>query len=101
MKNKKKIPKNFDPKTLTISHVGSRGEGISKLCTEFNNQEKNYNFSFSGIKTHINLLTKKNKVNDSFIRNVSASFQKTVSEIIISKLDTSIKLLNEKSIQIK
>ena len=30
-KKQKKLPKNFDPKTLTISHVGSRGEGISKL----------------------------------------------------------------------
>ena len=44
MKKQKKLPKNFDPKTLTISHVGSRGEGISKLCTEFNYQKKNYNF---------------------------------------------------------
>ena len=44
MKKQKKLPKNFDLKTLTISHVGSRGEGISKLCTEFNYQEKSYNF---------------------------------------------------------
>ena len=44
MKKQKKLPKNFDLKTLTISHVGSRGEGISKLCTEFNYQEKNYNY---------------------------------------------------------
>ena len=29
--NKNKLPKNFSPKTVEISHVGSKGEGTSKL----------------------------------------------------------------------
>jgi len=60
-------------------------------------KEKNFNFSFSGIKTHINLLTKKNKVDDIFIDNLSASFQKTMSEIIITKIKTGLMILKEKA----
>ena len=41
-------------------------------------KEKNFNFSFSGIKTHINLLTKKNKIDKKFIQDLSASFQKNI-----------------------
>ena len=63
--------------------------------------EKNFNFSFSGIKTHINLLTKKNKLDKLFIRNLSASFQKTIAEIIVAKLTKGIHLLNKKNIFIK
>lgn len=44
MKKQTSLPKNFAPKTLTISHIGSRGEGVSKLHTEFNYKEKSYNF---------------------------------------------------------
>ncbi len=63
--------------------------------------EKNFNFSFSGIKTHINLLIKKNKLDNKFIQNLSASFQKTIVEIIIGKLNIGLKLLSEKNITIK
>ena len=49
-------------------------------------KEKNFNFSFSGIKTHINLLTKKNKIDKKFIQDLSASFQKNITEILIEKL---------------
>ena len=59
-------------------------------------KEKNFNFSFSGIKTHINILTKKNKIDDIFINNLSASFQKTVAEIIITKVKTGLMILKEK-----
>ena len=61
-------------------------------------KEKNFNFSFSGIKTHINLLTKKNKVDDIFIDNLSGSFQKTMSEIIITKIKTALMILKESGI---
>ena len=44
-------------------------------------KEKNFNFSFSGIKTHINLLTKKNKIDKKFIQDLSASFQKNITEL--------------------
>ena len=63
-------------------------------------KEKNLNFSFSGIKTHINILTKKNNINDIFINNLSASFQKTVCEIIITKIKTALIILKDKNILI-
>tara|TARA_B100000575_G_scaffold183492_1_gene147493 strand:+ start:56 stop:1084 length:1029 start_codon:yes stop_codon:yes gene_type:complete len=61
----------------------------------------NFNFSFSGIKTYVNLLIKKNKLDNKFIKNISASFQKAISEIIINKLLTGMEKLNDKNIFIK
>ena len=43
-KQVKKLYKNFNPTTLSISHMGSRGEGVSTLLTEINYIEKEYNF---------------------------------------------------------
>ena len=43
-KQEKKLSKNFNPKNVCISHMGSRGEGVSRLLTEFNYIEKEYNF---------------------------------------------------------
>ena len=63
--------------------------------------DSNCNFSFSGIKTYINLLIKKNKLEEKFIKNLSASFQKTISEIIIHKLLKGIEKLNDDYISIK
>ena len=63
--------------------------------------EKNYDFSFSGIKTHINILTKKNNIDDKFINNLCASFQKTISDILISKIDICLLKLKSKNILIK
>ena len=54
-------------------------------------KENNLNFSFSGIKTSVNLLAKKNTIDDNFIKNISASFQKCVANILITKLDRAIK----------
>jgi len=53
-------------------------------------KENNLNFSFSGIKTSINLLSKKNIIDDNFIKNISASFQKCVANILIKKLNKAI-----------
>ena len=44
MNKEQKLSKNFDPKILTVSHVGSRGEGVAKLYTEFDYKEQYYNF---------------------------------------------------------
>ena len=44
------------------------------------------NFSFSGIKTAVNLTVKNNKnINEQFICDISASFQKTISNILETK----------------
>ncbi len=57
-------------------------------------KEKNFNFSFSGIKTNVNLLTKKNKISKKFVEDLSASFQKNITEILIEKLERGIKRLS-------
>tara|TARA_X000000368_G_scaffold413051_1_gene400439 strand:- start:322 stop:1317 length:996 start_codon:yes stop_codon:yes gene_type:complete len=57
-------------------------------------KEENLNFSFSGLKTSINLISKKNKIDDNLIKNVSASFQKCISNILITKLSKAIYNIN-------
>ncbi|MDC2979014.1 tRNA (adenosine(37)-N6)-threonylcarbamoyltransferase complex transferase subunit TsaD [Pelagibacteraceae bacterium] len=63
-------------------------------------RDENFNFSFSGIKTHINMLAKKNKIDKKFIKDLSASFQKNISEIIIEKLERGLKRLRADGINI-
>ncbi len=96
-------------KLLGLNYPG--GSEIEKMAKEGDENffelpkplihEKSFNFSFSGIKTHINLLTKKNKVDKLFIRNLAASFQKTIAEIIVTKLIKSLDILIEKKKFIK
>jgi len=64
-------------------------------------KEKNFNFSFSGIKTHINLLTKKNKIDKKFIKDLSASFQKNITEILIEKIERGLERLKLENENIK
>ncbi len=64
-------------------------------------KEKNFNFSFSGIKTNINLLTKRNKINKKFVEDLSASFQKNITEILIEKLERGIERLSAKNKNIR
>ena len=62
--------------------------------------KNNLNFSFSGLKTSVNLITKKNQLNDVFINDMAASFQKTISDIICAKLEKVIKKLIKNNIKI-
>ena len=64
-------------------------------------KENNFNFSFSGIKTHINLLTKKNKIDKKFIQDLSASFQKNITELIIEKLERGLERLKLDKVNVK
>ena len=64
-------------------------------------KEKNFNFSFSGIKTNINLLTKKNKIDKKFVEDLSASFQKNITEILIEKLERGLKRLSSENKNVK
>jgi len=64
-------------------------------------KEKNFNFSFSGIKTNINLLTKKNKIDKKFVEDLSASFQKNITEILIEKLERGLKRLSSENENIR
>ena len=45
-------------------------------------------------------MIKKNSINDNFISNLSASFQKTVSDIIIEKIKIGIILFKKNNINI-
>ena len=63
--------------------------------------KKDFNFSFSGIKTNINLLTKKNKIDKKFVEDLSASFQKNITEILIEKLERGLKRLSSENKNIR
>ena len=64
-------------------------------------KNKNLNFSFSGIKTAVNLIIKKErKIDEIVIRNVSASFQNVVANILEEKLNLTMELLKRKKIKI-
>ncbi len=63
--------------------------------------EDNLNFSFSGLKTAINHLVKKNNLNPKFIADLSASFQSCISKILIKKIEKTIKKLSDKSVIVK
>ena len=61
--------------------------------------ETDLNLSFSGLKSHIIKLINNNKSNlssKSFIADIAASFQKTISDILINKITRAIKLCNTK-----
>lgn len=63
--------------------------------------KKNLNFSFSGIKTAVNLIVKNNKNNDQkFIENLSACFQDSISKILEKKLLLAIEFLRKRKIYI-
>jgi len=86
-------------KILGLSYPG--GPEIEKNALEGNENsfklpqplinEDNFNFSFSGLKTSVNLISKKNIINKSFIKDMSASFQKCVGTILTFKLNKVIK----------
>ncbi len=88
-------------KILGLSYPG--GPEIEKKALEGNENffklpqplinEDNFNFSFSGLKTAVNLIAKKNIIDESFIKDMSASFQKCVGDIITLKLNRVIKEL--------
>ena len=62
-------------------------------------KEKSMDFSFSGIKTAVNLLVKKqNKINKIFVQNLTASFQHKITEILDSKLKLTFEHLKSKNI---
>lgn len=64
-----------------------------------NKNENNLDLSFSGLKSYIiNLIKEKDRdlISKNFIADTAASFQKTVSDILTTKLDRAINLCNKK-----
>ena len=85
-------------KILGLSYPGGpeiekkalQGDGNSfKLPKPLINDDS-FNFSFSGLKTSVNLIAKKNIIDHSFIKDMSASFQKCVGDILTLKLNRVI-----------
>tara|TARA_B100001057_G_scaffold313136_1_gene313268 strand:- start:163 stop:1113 length:951 start_codon:yes stop_codon:yes gene_type:complete len=60
-------------------------ESFFKLPKPLINDDSS-NFSFSGLKTAVNLIAKKNIIDQNFIKDMSASFQKCVGDILSLKL---------------
>lgn len=95
-------------KLLNIGYPG--GPAISKLADFGNSKayffprpmisEPNFDFSFSGLKTDILRLVqkKKNKFSDQEIKNICASFQAAVIDVLISKTIKAAKYHKTKTI---
>ena len=105
------IGESFDKvaKLLGLPYPG--GPEIEKLAQNGNlntfllphplKNKKNINFSFSGIKTAVSIIVKKQKIIDQkFKENISASFQNKIIEIIITKIEKALEILAEKKINI-
>ena len=63
-------------------------------------KEKNLNFSFSGLKTSVNLFVKKNKLTNKIVCDIAASFQNKICEILVYKIKLCLKNLDSKNIKI-
>ena len=55
---------------------------------------KNLNFSFSGLKTYVNLIAKKTDCTEEFVENMCASFQKKIGDILVTKFSNLLNYLN-------
>ena len=82
MNKEKKLSKNFDPKILTISHIGSRGEGVANLYTEFDYKEQNYNFFIPFSLPHELIVAKPNYLSAEGIRAELIEIKQPSSERI-------------------
>ena len=96
-------------KLLKLSYPG--GPEIEKAAKNGNifkfklpepmKEKKDLNFSFSGIKTAVSLIVLKQKnINEKFRSDLAASFQKKITDILISKIILTIKYLNKNNIYI-
>ena len=68
-KKKRNLSSNLYPLPLEIKTIGSKGEGIAKLFTELNFQEKNYNFFVPFALPNEKIIAKPTKI---FSKNVRA-----------------------------
>jgi len=84
-----------------IEKIAQVGNSFSFNLPEPLQKSKSLNFSFSGIKTAINLIVKKQKkIDEKFIADLSASFQYTLSKILNNKIKIAISVLRKKNIKI-
>jgi len=62
--------------------------------------EETLNFSFSGIKTSVNVFVKNNKITNKLVCDVAASFQGKITDILIDKIKLTLKHLKKRNILI-
>ena len=105
------VGETFDKvaKLLGLSYPGgpeiekralSGNEAFFDLPTPLINEDS-LNFSFSGLKTAINHIVKKNDLSTKFVDNLSASFQFCVSKILIEKIKKTLNKLSDESVNVK
>ncbi|PPR48012.1 MAG: tRNA N6-adenosine threonylcarbamoyltransferase [Alphaproteobacteria bacterium MarineAlpha5_Bin9] len=63
-------------------------------------KDKTLNFSFSGIKTSVNIIIKKSIISENVVNNMSASFQNKIIDILVKKLDKTLNFINQRKINI-
>ena len=106
------IGESFDKVAKLIGLGYPGGPAIEKLAMAGNSSafelphplefKKNLNFSFSGIKTAVNLLIKKQaKLNKIIKSDIASSFQKKIIEILIKRTELALINLRKKKYYIK
>ena len=106
------IGESFDKVAKLIGLKYPGGPLIEKLAVDGDSKafklphplefKKNLNFSFSGIKTSVNLLVKNQiKLNKKIKSNIAASFQKKIIEILIKKTELALENLKKQKYDIK
>ena len=63
-------------------------------------KNKSLQFSFSGIKTAVNIYVKKNNLNKKLTSDIAASFQNKICQILEEKINLAIKKLEKEKIKI-
>ena len=95
----------FD-KTARLLNLGYPGGPQIEKCANNGNpdkyqfpmpliHEKNCNFSFSGLKSSVAQLVLNKKITEKFKCDVSASFQRTIAEILIKKTREAVDIFND------
>ncbi len=78
-----------------IEKMAKQGNPLSFDLPRPMTKKDNLDFSFSGLKTAVYYLVKKQKnINTEFIENISASFQNAVSDTLVKKCSTALSTQN-------
>jgi N6-L-threonylcarbamoyladenine synthase len=56
-------------------------------------------FSFSGLKTAVRLITEREALNPENIANICASFQRTITEILLDRLNNALQMIYHRSVK--
>ena len=97
----------FD-KTARLLNLGYPGGPLIEKCATKGNQNKykfpmplihenNSDFSFSGLKSSVAQKVLNTKITETFKCDISASFQKTIVQILLNKTQRAIKTFNDET----